>query len=191
MIQATQHELIEKLAELQQLSPDVRFGQLMANVGFLVKDQTDQSLWDVEDATASSKSSRSTVPTCSGASRPEPNIDEPADPPAGGPRIGFAMTTSPDRAGGRTEVTSPRRGRSGIAGALHPVTDASGPSRGRLHVALELVVDVDRPGRDDGVGREGRVEQVGVGADGRARAERGRGRRPRRRRSRRRRRSWP
>jgi hypothetical protein len=51
MIQATQHELIEKLAELQQLSPDVRFGQLLANVGFLVQDQTDQSLWDVEDAT--------------------------------------------------------------------------------------------------------------------------------------------
>jgi hypothetical protein len=50
MIQATQHELIEKLAELQQLSPDVRFGQLLANLGFLVEDHTDQSLWDVEDA---------------------------------------------------------------------------------------------------------------------------------------------
>ena len=51
MIQVTQHELIEKLAELQQLSPDVRFGQLLANLGLLVEDQTDQSLWDVEDAT--------------------------------------------------------------------------------------------------------------------------------------------
>lgn len=51
MSQATQHELIEKLAELQQLSPDVRFGQLLANLGFLVEDQTDQSLWDVEDTT--------------------------------------------------------------------------------------------------------------------------------------------
>jgi hypothetical protein len=50
MIQATQHELIEKLAELQQLSPDVRFGQLLANLGLLVEDQTEQSLWDVEDA---------------------------------------------------------------------------------------------------------------------------------------------
>jgi hypothetical protein len=50
MIRATQHELIERLAELQQLSPDVRFGQLLANLGFLVEDQTDQSLWDVEDA---------------------------------------------------------------------------------------------------------------------------------------------
>jgi hypothetical protein len=50
MIPATHHELIEKLADLQQLSPDVRFGQLMANLGFLVEDQTDQSLWEVEDA---------------------------------------------------------------------------------------------------------------------------------------------
>lgn len=50
MIEATQHELIEKLAELQQLSPDVRFGQLLANLGLLVEDQTDRSLWDVEDA---------------------------------------------------------------------------------------------------------------------------------------------
>ena len=50
MIPATQHELIEKLTDLQRLSPDVRFGQLLANLGFLVEDQTDQSLWDVEDA---------------------------------------------------------------------------------------------------------------------------------------------
>ena len=51
MIQATQHELIERLAELQQLSPDVRFGQLLANLGLLVEDQTDQSIWDVADTT--------------------------------------------------------------------------------------------------------------------------------------------
>jgi hypothetical protein len=50
MTPATQHQLIEKLTDLQQLSPDVRFGQLLANLGFLVEDQTDQSLWDVEDA---------------------------------------------------------------------------------------------------------------------------------------------
>lgn len=50
MIQATPHELIEKLAELQQLSPDVRFGQLLANLGLLVEDQTERSLWDIEDA---------------------------------------------------------------------------------------------------------------------------------------------
>ena len=50
MIPTTQHELIEKFTDLQQLSADVRFGQLVANLGFLVEDQTDQSLWDVEDA---------------------------------------------------------------------------------------------------------------------------------------------
>jgi hypothetical protein len=49
MTPATQHELLEKLACLWELSPDVRFGQLLANLGFLVEDQIDQSLWDVED----------------------------------------------------------------------------------------------------------------------------------------------
>jgi len=49
MIPATQHELIEKLADIHLLSPDVRFGQLLANLGFLVEDQTDQPLRDIED----------------------------------------------------------------------------------------------------------------------------------------------
>ena len=49
MIPTTQYELIEKLADLHQLSPDVRFGQLLANLGFLVEDQTDQPLRDVDD----------------------------------------------------------------------------------------------------------------------------------------------
>jgi hypothetical protein len=49
MIPTTQHELIEKLADIHQLSPDVRFGELLANLGFLVKDQTDQSLREIED----------------------------------------------------------------------------------------------------------------------------------------------
>jgi hypothetical protein len=49
MIRTTQHELIEKLADIHQLSPDVRFGELLANLGFLVEDQTDQTLRDIED----------------------------------------------------------------------------------------------------------------------------------------------
>ena len=49
MIPTNRHELIEKLADIHQLSPDVRFGQLLANLGFLVEDQTDQPLRDVED----------------------------------------------------------------------------------------------------------------------------------------------
>jgi hypothetical protein len=49
MTPTTQHELIEKLADIHQLSPGVRFGQLLANLGFLVEDQTDQTLREVED----------------------------------------------------------------------------------------------------------------------------------------------
>jgi hypothetical protein len=49
MTPTTRHELLEKLASLCDLSPDVRFGQLLANLGFLVEDQTDQTLWDIED----------------------------------------------------------------------------------------------------------------------------------------------
>jgi hypothetical protein len=50
MTPVIQLELIEKLADIYQLSPDVRFGQLLANLGFLVEDQTDQTLRDVDDA---------------------------------------------------------------------------------------------------------------------------------------------
>jgi predicted aspartyl protease len=39
-----------KLAHLQQLSPDVHFGQLLANLGVLVEDHTDEFLWDVENS---------------------------------------------------------------------------------------------------------------------------------------------
>jgi hypothetical protein len=50
MTPATQIDLMERLAEIRDLSPDVRFGQLLANLGFLVEDQTDRSLWNVDDA---------------------------------------------------------------------------------------------------------------------------------------------
>ena len=49
MTPTTQHELLEKLADIHQLSPCVRFGELLANLGFLVEDQTDQTLREVED----------------------------------------------------------------------------------------------------------------------------------------------
>jgi hypothetical protein len=49
MSAVSQNALIEKLADLRLLSPDVRFGQLLANLGFLVEDQTDQTLREVED----------------------------------------------------------------------------------------------------------------------------------------------
>jgi hypothetical protein len=49
MIPTTQHALIEKLIDIYQMSPDVRFGELLANLGFLVEDQTDQPLRDIDD----------------------------------------------------------------------------------------------------------------------------------------------
>lgn len=49
MTPTTQHELIEKLADIHQLSPGVRFGELLANLAFLVEDQTDQTIREIED----------------------------------------------------------------------------------------------------------------------------------------------
>ncbi len=43
--------LLEQLARICELSPDVRFGRMMAMMGFLAEDFSDQSVWDVEDET--------------------------------------------------------------------------------------------------------------------------------------------
>lgn len=49
MIPATQREALPVLAEVCELSPDVRLGQLLAHLGFLGEDQTGRSLWDIDD----------------------------------------------------------------------------------------------------------------------------------------------
>jgi hypothetical protein len=49
MIAATQREALAVLAEVCELSPDVRLGQLFAHLGFLGEDQTGRSLWDIDD----------------------------------------------------------------------------------------------------------------------------------------------
>jgi hypothetical protein len=49
MISATQREALAVLAEVCELSPDVRLGQLLAHLGFLGEDQTGRSLWDIDD----------------------------------------------------------------------------------------------------------------------------------------------
>jgi len=49
MIPPTKQEALAVLAELCELSPDVRIGQLLAHLGFLGEDQTDHSLWDIDD----------------------------------------------------------------------------------------------------------------------------------------------
>jgi hypothetical protein len=49
MIPQTQREALAVLAEVCELSPDIRLGQLFAHLGFLGEDQTGRSLWDIED----------------------------------------------------------------------------------------------------------------------------------------------
>jgi hypothetical protein len=49
MIPPTQREALAVLAEVCELSPEVRLGQLFAHLGFLGEDQTGRSLWDIDD----------------------------------------------------------------------------------------------------------------------------------------------
>jgi hypothetical protein len=37
------------LAELSELTPDVRFGQLIANLSYLAVGPTTEAIWDMED----------------------------------------------------------------------------------------------------------------------------------------------
>ena len=49
MIPPIQQTIVEKLASLCGLSPEIRVGQMLANLGFLSEEFTNQSLWDIED----------------------------------------------------------------------------------------------------------------------------------------------
>jgi hypothetical protein len=49
MISATQREALDLLAEISELSPDIRLGQLFAHLGFLGEDQTGRVLGDIDD----------------------------------------------------------------------------------------------------------------------------------------------
>ena len=49
MIPPTQREALSVLAEVVDLSPDVRLGQLFAHLGFLGEDQTGRSLGNIDD----------------------------------------------------------------------------------------------------------------------------------------------
>jgi hypothetical protein len=49
MTSKTVSELLDLLAELCALSPDIRLGQLLAHLGFLGEDQTGRTLWDIDD----------------------------------------------------------------------------------------------------------------------------------------------
>ncbi|MBI1829978.1 MAG: hypothetical protein HYR84_00845 [Planctomycetes bacterium] len=49
MIPATQREALSVLAEVVDLSDDIRLGQLLAHLGFLGEDQTGRSLGNIDD----------------------------------------------------------------------------------------------------------------------------------------------
>jgi hypothetical protein len=49
MIPAVRQEILRELQRLSELAPEVRFGQLIANLAFLAAGPWDQTLWDLED----------------------------------------------------------------------------------------------------------------------------------------------
>jgi hypothetical protein len=49
MTTPAQQEIVRRLAELCELSPGVRFGQLVAHLGFLAEDMFDHPMADIED----------------------------------------------------------------------------------------------------------------------------------------------
>lgn len=49
MTEVTRREIIDRLARLSELAPEMRFGQLMANLAFMAVGPWDQTLWDLED----------------------------------------------------------------------------------------------------------------------------------------------
>jgi hypothetical protein len=49
MSDPTRQEILSRLAQLSELAPDMRFGQLIANLAFMAAGPWDQTLWDLED----------------------------------------------------------------------------------------------------------------------------------------------
>jgi hypothetical protein len=49
MITAQREEILRLLDRLSELTPDVRFGQLIANLSYLAVGPTNEAIWDMED----------------------------------------------------------------------------------------------------------------------------------------------
>lgn len=49
MIEPTRREILDALERLSELTPDVRFGQLIANLSYLAVGPTNEAVWDMED----------------------------------------------------------------------------------------------------------------------------------------------
>ena len=49
MITGQRQEILQLLERLSELTPDVRFGQLIANLSYLAVGPTTEAIWDMED----------------------------------------------------------------------------------------------------------------------------------------------
>ncbi len=49
MIGQLRKEILSALSELSESCPDVRLGQLIANLSYLAKGPTTEAIWDMED----------------------------------------------------------------------------------------------------------------------------------------------
>jgi len=50
MITDTRQNFLETLSAISALVPEMRFGQLMATLGFLAEDASEHTIWEIEDA---------------------------------------------------------------------------------------------------------------------------------------------
>ncbi|MBI3466799.1 MAG: hypothetical protein HY000_27620 [Planctomycetes bacterium] len=49
MMSPVRQEVLRLLAELSEIAPEVRLGQLMANLSYLARGLSNESIWDMED----------------------------------------------------------------------------------------------------------------------------------------------
>jgi hypothetical protein len=49
MIASLQEQILSELHRVCELSPDIRFGQIIANLAFLAEDAGRESMWDIDD----------------------------------------------------------------------------------------------------------------------------------------------
>jgi hypothetical protein len=49
MITPERKQILQELEQLSELTPDVRFGQLIANLSYMAIGPTNEAIWDMED----------------------------------------------------------------------------------------------------------------------------------------------
>jgi hypothetical protein len=49
MMNPIRQEVLRILAELSELAPEVRFGQMIVNLSYLTRGLSNESVWDMED----------------------------------------------------------------------------------------------------------------------------------------------